>query len=154
MVKQYYKEYVKELENSKYHFIELNRQNMKDLLQEDIVFYSVADTGAMGEHGGVEILTKSGRFFHTNDIEREVFFDYLATKIPLLKAFAVFCGIICKMPEGYKYYDLGMGNSLLVKDEYVADFDRKVKKNKEKVILYGKWKDIALETIKSGNFWY
>ena len=148
MPKQYYKNYVKELENSKYHFTELCRQNMKDLLQEDIVFYSVADTGAMGELGGVEILTKSGKFYHTNDVEREKFFDYLATKIPLLKAFGIFCGIICKMPDGYKYYDLGMGNSLLVKDEYAAVFDKKAKKVKNKVVLYGKWKDFALEILK------
>ena len=110
-----YKAYVKKLEESKYHFTEIDDSNLEEINYNDIMFYLKAEAGAMGESGGIEILTKDGKFYHTNIVEEFDLYERLMNeKLEPLNRFEAFIGRPADVPDEFEYYDLGFGNSLLV----------------------------------------
>ena len=50
-------------------FTEINDKNLEDFNEEDVMFLTLAESGAMGEPNGIEIVTKKEnriKFYHTN----------------------------------------------------------------------------------------
>ena len=146
----WYENYVIKLSNSKYHFTEIDEKNINEINYKDVVFFQIAERGAMGEHGGVELLTKNKNFYHTSICERNNIFDMLMNNnLKKFKGMRIGCGSAKNVPNDFKYYYLGMGNYLFVKKEYSAIFEKMYKKLQIKCQIYGKWKDFAIQILES-----
>lgn len=146
----WYENYVIKLSNSKYHFTEIDEKNIDKIKYEDIAFFQIAERGAMGEHGGIELFTKNIKFYHTNIYKRYNIFDMLMTNnLKKFKGMRISCGSAKNVPNDFKYYYLGMGNYLFVKKEYSAIFEKMLKNLLNKYQIYGKWKDFAIQIFES-----
>ena len=146
--KNWYENYVKELENSKYHFIEIDEQNISDINFEDVAFLSKAELGAMGEHGGLEILLKNGKFYHSNAYHRfDIYQKLMSENLQKLNNTWTFLENSWNVPKELKSYDLGFGNTLFVKQELVEFFEKMLKKLQNKAEIYKKWKILSFKCL-------
>lgn len=130
----------------------LTRGNYKECIGLDIVAFSSAAPGAMGDAGAVEMVTSKGDVYYANpfyeDIELEQVFEVCP---PLSKCqFGIFGGVI---PEGWKTVYLGMGNNLVLHESICEEFRKEVEQSvsKEVGVLYNKWMDIVKSILASRN---
>ena len=108
--------------------IEISEFNYQAYTELDIVAFSFAYEGAMGEPGGIYIIDKDGQMYHTNYfygdncIER----DHIKDIIPIFTELEF--GLLgCETRnENWASVDLGFGNSLLVKKEISESFNKEV----------------------------
>ena len=102
----------------------------------------------MGEAGGVELLLTNGKFYHTHMIERHDIFEMLLDGcLHPFEKLRLSWGTAANVPKDRKYYNLGYGNYLFIKQKYVPSFEKKIENIKGFGELYLKWKDIALEIL-------
>ena len=100
----------------------LTRDNYKECTGLDIVAFSSAAPGAMGDAGAIEVVTTKGEVYYANpfyeDIEMEQVFEVCP---PLSECrFGVFGGGV--IPEGWKTIYLGFGNHLVLHESISEDF--------------------------------
>jgi len=95
----------------------LTKDNMKDINEGDIEFFSFCDSGGMGDPGNLEIVTKDKQAFEFNCIDDELdldmFFSHFKQLEKVLNGDVLWEEDIEK--TSYKWINLGMGNSLFVK---------------------------------------
>ena len=98
--------------------IELNNADLNIASFKDVMFFSFAEGGAMGDAGAIVFYVKSGEGYYLNYVYGDVDVTKVKTLFPVLERckFGI-CGIGSEVPEGWKYVDMGVGNHLLVKDE-------------------------------------
>lgn len=128
--------------------IEITESNYKGYCEIDMVAFSFAQPGAMGEPGGVEIIDAEGWFYHTNYCYNGISYEQLMEVVPVLKDCKI--GIAGhQVPEGWKAVYLGFGNHLTIKAEYYNQFDEEVRKRhiKEASELYQQWDEIVLKML-------
>lgn len=124
---------------------------------EDIVFFSLAEGGAMGCPGEVLVATKKNnkvKWYCFNTMVDS--FEDLCSIYPPLKTFD--CGIFGEasgIQDGWNHVDLGMGNHLLVREDYIVAFQNAVDELHVESLgeVYASWRGIAqiLLTVKVGE---
>lgn len=132
-------------------YFEINESNYKSYVGLDIVAFSFAYEGAMGDAGGINIIDKTGQtyyanYFYGNDcIARE----HIKDIIPIFDdlEFRMF-GIETKN-ENWEAVDLGFGNTLLIKKTISDRFHQKVDEAHFERIgqLYQNWSGIVLNLL-------
>jgi hypothetical protein len=135
-------------------FIELLKENYKDYLPLDIAAFSFAFAGAMGDAGGVVIITTDGQVYYFNYVEQDFSGDDVDAILPILAQcdLPIF-GDTDRVPEGWRHISLGAGNNLLMQNQYVELFF-KMHEEYEKTVdeidgcLYRSWLKIMLEIVK------
>ena len=128
-------------------FEELGKNICKQISYEDIVFFSLAEGGAMGCPGEVLIATKSAdgvKWYCLNTITTNN--DDLCTVFPPLRTFN--CGIFgmaSGIQDGWHHVDLGMGNHLLVRDDFFPQFayEEEQLHAESRGVVYAHWRGIA-----------
>jgi len=127
--------------------IELCKANINKTLFEDVMFFSLAESGAMGEPGAIWMFAKTGIVYHFNYVFGDVKISKVEKLFPVLAEckFGMF-GIGSSIPKGWNYVNLGMGNHLIVNDEMYPAFREIVPEDTEPSIAYMKWMDAA-ETV-------
>ena len=129
--------------------IEINKSNYKDYDFHDIIAFSIASPGAMGDRGAVVIVTSEGKVYHTNPYWGDMTEEETFQICPPLKEchFGMFGG--GNIPEGWRSFYLGGGNLLVVNDVIVPQFLEITEKevNQKGGYLHNKWLDIVLEII-------
>lgn len=112
-------------------------------------FFMFAESGAMGEPGCITWFLGDGSQYHGN----YCFGDVELTKLE--KAFPVFAecsfgilGPASQVPEGWKYVYLGMGNHLIVSEDYYGEFEAATKDYENPAEYYQNWQRIAKEILK------
>ncbi len=140
--------------------IEFGENEAERLIDKDIVACQIAESGAMGYHGGVFLVSSAGEVFFTCLLEPN---DYsgnrkhtprhiLTEVFPPLKEFE--CGLMGRgvtSPSGFKHEYLGMGNHLLVKDCVYQQFHELASaslKEHPESILYNLWMDIVCDVLE------
>ena len=146
-----YENYVKELKNSKYHFVEIDEKNIKEIKYEDVAFYKEAEGGAMGEPGGVEIVMQNGKFYHTNIGMKNTVFNNLLKNLFPFENLELCLEFASNVPKNFKWYNLGYGNYLFVNQKIVKNFEKMIKNIQKNSEIYIKWKDFAMEILKNYN---
>ena len=128
-------------------FEEITQTNYQNFKHLDIIAFSCAECGAMGEHGGIIMVDAKGYVYHTNmlEVSEEVLFSVCP---PLKDCCWGFFGHCEKLPEGWMHQYLGCGNHLLVKDGYVEELKKRAKGINSVGELYQKWLVIVLTMIK------
>ena len=129
----------------------LTRDNYKECTGLDIVAFSSAAPGAMGDAGAIEVVTTKGEVYYANpfyeDIEMEQVFEVCP---PLSECrFGVFGGGV--IPEGWQTIYLGFGNNLVLHESISEEFRREAEKSKIKEVgdLYNKWMDIVKRMLSN-----
>lgn len=127
----------------------VSKEELNDELFKDVLFFKIAEGGAMGEPGGVVWVKSSGESFHCNycygDITRA---DLMLAFEPLKNCcFGIF-GMGTVVPDGWVYVNLGMGNHLLVAASVHDEFKELTKDIKRASEIYGRWYDAALTITK------
>ena len=148
MTNEEYLKMVEEYANSPYHYIELDESNLNDIKYEDIAFYQEAGSGACGEHGGVCLVLKNGKFYHTNSVENADIFDKLLAQLPKINSTYFILQSVADLPKEFDYFYLGLGNYLIVNKEYSKTFEQLVK-NKKPLEIGGIWKDLAVDILNN-----
>ena len=129
----------------------LTRDNYKECTGLDIVAFSSAAPGAMGDAGAIEVVTTKGEVYYANpfyeDIEMEQVFEVCP---PLSECrFGVFGGGV--IPEGWQTIYLGFGNNLVLHESISEEFRIEAEKSKIKEVgdLYNKWMDIVKRMLSN-----
>ena len=128
--------------------IEITESNYKDYCPLDIVAFSFAQPGAMGEHGGVVIVDVMGQVYHTNYCQGNIDCDHLLEVVPILKdcKFNIFGH---QTPEGWFPVYLGFGNHLTIKADYYSQFKEDVnnKHFENTGELYQQWLGMVMKLL-------
>ena len=132
--------------------IEITESNYKGYRSINIVAFSFAQPGAMGEPGGIEIIDEQGRFYHTNYCWEGISYEHLCEVVPALKdcKFEVFGH---QAPEGWEAVYLGMGNHLTIKADYYNQFKEETLNRhiKDECEMYLQWIGIVLKLLDKGD---
>lgn len=124
--------------------IELCNKSLKKSIFNNIMFFSIAEGGAMGEPGGILFFDNKGQSFHCNYVFGDIDIGKVERLFPTLCdcEFGMF-GLDSKVPEGWNYVNLGMGNHLIVNDAVYPKFVDILGDEDEPSVIYGKWAEIA-----------
>ncbi len=103
--------------------IELNNATFSKAILDRTAFFQIAERGAMGEAGGILILTTDGTVYHANYHFGDLRWETATEAFPVIEKchFGMF-GIGSKVPDDWKYVNLGMGNHLIVRQDYYERF--------------------------------
>ncbi len=96
----------------------ITKENYQAYTAINVVAFSYAFAGAMGEGGALYILSASKEMHHINTIKSGLTKEQIWEICPPLKhcEFGIFGK--GKIPEGWSMYYLGMGNHFVIKDTY------------------------------------
>jgi hypothetical protein len=125
-------------------------KDVESLIGIDIVAFQMAEGGAMGYPGGVFFVTPDKRIFFTSIWEQMSDDNLLKVFPPLAEVKWGLFGRGTRYPSGWHYEYLGMGNHLLVRDDFNEKFlkesDRLLRDNPD-LILYNLWLDAVLSIL-------
>ena len=135
--------------------IEMTGANDQEYSSLDIVAFSFAYEGAMGEMGGIYIIDRGGQIYHANYflgddcLDREHIKDVIPVFVDLEHGLM---GSESNNPNWNSEY-LGFGNTLLISNEIRDGFKKKVEEaNLQRAgELFQQWPGFVLEQIGKGN---
>ena len=136
--------------------IEITESNRRDYSSLDIVAFSFAYEGAMGEMGGIYIIDRDGKIYHANYCYGEdcIAAEHIKDIIPVFEDFEWFMlGSESKNADWDTVY-LGYGNNLLMLKEIYGDFNKKVKEAniQDSGQLFQRWPGFVLGILgKEGD---
>lgn len=115
----------------------------KDIL-DGVTFFQFAETGAMGEPGGIVFLTGDNKLYHANYFFGDLTMETIKKAFPPLAKCEFGLGIRTVVPKGWEYVNLGMGNHLIVRSDYYAKFALMITGFNSCGELYMHWLEKAL----------
>ena len=123
--------------------VDINKATFKN-----VMFFSIAESGAMGEPGGVLFYVESGELYHFNYVYGDVDIKKVENVFPTLAdcEFGAF-GIDSSVPTGWKYVSLGMGNHLIIKEMLYEGFMSEFPEYARPSEIYSQWIDVAQKII-------
>jgi hypothetical protein len=103
--------------------INLCNAELESSLFENVKYFMIAEGGAMGTPGDINILTEDGRHYCMNYVYGDIDLNKLRKVFPVLKHcdFGMF-GATSGVPDGWHYLYLGMGNHLIVEESVFNEF--------------------------------
>lgn len=130
--------------------IGLDRENLNKEFFENILFFMIAEGGAMGEPGAIKFVKTDGNLYHLNYVFGDFKIEEILAVFPTLGEcdFCLF-GMDSKVPKGWNYVNLGMGNYLIVKSEVYPPFKKLISKCKSAGEIYQSWINHADYIINS-----
>lgn len=107
--------------------IDLCNADLTKATFNDVMFFSLAEGGAMGEPGAILFYVKSGELYHLNYVFGDVDINKVEKLFPTLSEcrFGMF-GLNSSVPRGWNYVNLGMGNHLIVNDDVFGVFKEQI----------------------------
>lgn len=127
--------------------IEISPTNYKEHLPLDLLAFSFAASGAMGEGGAIILVCKDGKALHLN-YNMDKWEDYMIDSLcPVLSQCDMGIFGNDSAPEGWAPFNLGMGNHLFFRSEIEDEF--KIILEQKQVHPYRAWLDIVLEIVQN-----
>ena len=128
--------------------IELTHSSMIGFTSKDILAFSFAESGAMGEPGAVILVDKDKQFYHCNYVFGDVTEDDVLKMVPMLQdcQFGLF-GRNSIVPAGWTYVNLGMGNHLVVSNEVYKSFSKRMERFTTPPQIYQNWRSAFFHSI-------
>lgn len=103
--------------------IRLSKENYKDYLPLDMVAFSFAFAGAMGDAGGVAIVTADSKLYYINFLEEDLTDEELYEILPILPQCVLpIIGDAEYLPDGWSHISMGAGNNLLIQTQFEEKF--------------------------------
>ena len=129
---------------------EIDKASLTKKLFDNVMFFQIAEGGAMGEAGGVVFINANGESFHFNYCEGDITFSDMLLVFNILEnCYFGFFGMGAVVPEGWNYADLGMGNHLLIASSVYDEFKELTKDVKRACELYSCWYEKAINIIQN-----
>ena len=131
--------------------IKLTKTDLSKELGEKILFFHIAEGGAMGEPGGVVFITDDNDSYTFNYMFGNITIQDVKEFFPPLKrTWLGWHGQGNAIPDEWQHMYLGCGNHLLISDKvYKAFFE--IMKNIPRISdRYGKWEQVA-KTVIANN---
>ena len=132
--------------------IELTNENIKNIKYDDVIAFTIAEGGAMGEPNGFYVVTKELLQYHLNFGTTDIKEIILLEQFPILKTFSCFVSQVTNLEKGWNWFSMGFGNYLIVKNEYydkVKDYiETNLGEDWKPGELYQKWFDV-IKIIKN-----
>jgi ADP-ribosylglycohydrolase len=133
--------------------IKLTRDNYKECIGLDIVAFSSAAGGAMGDAGAVQVVTSKGEVYYANPLYEDIDMEQVFEVCPPLSQcqFGIIGGGV--IPEGWKTIYLGFGNHLVLHESICEEFRKEAEQSEIKRVgdLYKKWKGIVKRILANRN---
>ena len=128
--------------------LEVCNADINKTLFKNVMFFSLAEAGAMGEPGGVLFYVKSGELYHFNYVYGDVDIKKVEKMFPALQEcrFGMF-GMNSVVPTGWKYVSLGMGNHLIVNETVYEKFRCEFPEDTEDYVIYSNWLEVAQKML-------
>ena len=131
----------------------LTEENINDIIPGDLIAVTIAENGAMGDPGAVELVNKELDVYctHFGEIEK----TKLEAAIPFLKSLGVFFGQVDGLSEDWEYLYAGYGNYLFLRPglkDKVCDYIHDHYKDTglpEMVELYSHWLEALEDVLKN-----
>lgn len=128
----------------------LTNNNIKAIKPDDLIAITIAEGGAMGDQGAIELVDNDLRLYHTHfgEIER----DSLESVVPFLKTLDIGLGGVSGLSKDWTWLYTGYGNHLFIRPELKDGVLKYIRTNykdtelPEAVELYSHWYE-ALENI-------
>lgn len=142
---------------------EVGKEDIPSLMGLDTVAIQIAEPGAMGIHGGVFFVTASMNAFFTcylspspySGFRKSIKMDELEKILPALSDFDHgLMGHGTKAPEGWQHKYLGVGNHLLIRDEFFEAFRKESEKlgqDYPDLILYNTWLPAIMRVLGNSS---
>lgn len=135
--------------------IEIDELNYQDYQDLDIVAYSFARGGAMGDPGGIEIVDRGGQVYHANYCygRHSIKSEHIKAVIPVFENLRIGLLTSCKTEnDNWLSVDLGYGNYLFVSKAIGDRFNREVEAIDDQSVgvLYQRWLGIVKRILKEG----
>ncbi|HPF83180.1 MAG TPA: hypothetical protein PLV83_03310 [Bacilli bacterium] len=132
-------------------YIKVNKDILNKIKYDNVIAIFLAEGGAMGEPNAFHAILNDLTHYYTNlgeiDFTREEFFKAL----PVMGSFNCFCEQIMGLEDGWKWYNAGFGNYLIVRNDYTDKVDKYIKEhfkdNWEHGELYQNWYDMIKEIV-------
>ena len=132
--------------------IELTKENISNIKYQDIVAITIAEGGAMGEPDGFYAVLNNYSVYHTNFRNTQIAKEKFFAVFPLLKTFNCSCGHVINLNDEWKWFYMGVGNYLIVREQYYDVVMNCIKENLpedyQRGYLYQKWYDIITKVVK------
>ena len=134
---------------------EITESNYQDYSSLDIVAFSYAYPGAMGEMGAIYIIDRDGQIYHANYCYGDdcINIDHIKDFIPVFVDLEHgLLGSDSKNPDWISEY-LGYGNTLLMLKEISDGFQKKVQTAniQHSGELFQQWPGFVLDSIGKGD---
>jgi hypothetical protein len=131
--------------------IEITESNYQSYLGLDIVAFSFAHAGAMGEPGGILIIDRAGQVYHANYYWGNNHLDksHIKDIIPVFTDLGFGLVSAESANENWVIEHLGYGNSLVIIKDIYDEFKKKVEEANFKQVgqLYKHWEGIILSLL-------
>lgn len=127
-------------------FDKITERTISKINAEDIVFFAIAEGGAMGWAGSIQIVTKRDDKLGLYFIDYSSFSDFKPIEElfpPIKKSFLFIIGDKTAAPE-WTVANMHFGNHLFIRKEYREQFDRELDGRH----IYRNWIDTALKILK------
>lgn len=124
--------------------IALTDKNIKELKPDSLIAVTIAEGGAMGDPGAIEIIDKDLKVYYTHfgEIEEEK----LRSVIPFLNTLDIGFGEVSGLPKDWDWLYTGYGNYLFILPELKEGILEYIRKN---------YKDTGMpEVIELYTHWY
>ena len=128
--------------------IEISESNYQDYTNLDIVAFSYAEDGAMGEKGAIYIIDRDGHIYHANYCVTDNYIDPIHVKdvIPVFENLGSALLDSETQKANWVLEDLEFGNTLYMVREISDDFNKAVKEGDYHGfgVLFQHWPGIVL----------
>ncbi len=139
--------------------IHITREEFTAELGKKIVFFKLAEGGAMGMPGVVEFITDECRAYCFHMGADHIGTDQISVVFPAIEEILDGRrlgpgGLRGELPRGWNYIDLGAGNHLFAADSVSCRFKKLTKHRKSPSQIYSVWYDTAVKVtneIYGGN---
>lgn len=131
--------------------IKLDKDSIKDINYSSVVAITIAEEGAMGEQNAFHVVLNDLSHYYVNlevaDFPSEDFFK----TFPVMETFSCFFGNVNNLENGWKWYYMGFGNYLLIREKYDDKVSKCIKENYGDDLgdgrLYQNWYNVLKKTI-------
>lgn len=102
--------------------IEITKENLEEIDYDSVIALTIAEGGAMGEPNALLVVTDELKVYHLNFRTTEIPIETIKNKLTVLMKFD--CGFwgTSISEEGWRSFNLGMGNHLIMRKEYAEKF--------------------------------
>ena len=112
-----------------FNIVDIDKNNYKDIIFENICAFNVTSAGGMGDCGSIYFLYLKDevKYYHINYVENEQELVYKVLNNfykPFANEIKEKGAIIYGEYTDWKTYGMGMGNYLFIKNEYINEFEQ------------------------------
>ncbi|MBR5595873.1 MAG: hypothetical protein IKW30_00505 [Lachnospiraceae bacterium] len=124
--------------------IELCNADLNKATFKNVMFFSLAETGAMGDPGSIVFYVKTGESYYLNYMYGDIDMQKVLNLFPVLAncKFGIL-GLESTVPKGWKYLYLGAGNHLIINEEVWRVFKKQIDVSTEPSEIYCRWMEVA-----------